>query len=286
MALVPLLGGLGRRPQPAPTMSVLFPRWFDLVEHIEDVYFVYSLISTCYEASLLDFRAHPKFIADSVRRAKADLQLLGITATRESSDSIDEKQRDRAIAEMEWLLDIFRHMEHAEIDQIARESLRADAARIRLFAIPIALARSLPVSPSLLIELAATPSNRHRLWSILETCDRLELFPNQYRTYAHLAEANMVRWLEFPMEMGKPPAEIKPLTVLRHSQRDGTEWESHYFKFRDPETYNGHWLVGFAGTYDTAKEPYLRGAGTLSKFNELDSKTLDEHIADYQPRLR
>jgi hypothetical protein len=284
LPLVPLVGSFWGGKDPPEAVSALFPAWFELVEHLDDIGGVYSLIASCHAVGLLDFADYPQFVADSVRRARRDLALIaGAGASSQPGDdsACPDRSLSRARSDLEWLLDLFSHMEHPDIPQIVVDSLESTCQNVQLFAIPAALGRGIAVKDELLSALAARPSNRHKLWRLLEQSENLSRFPPGYATIQKLAEANLVMWLEFPTEMGRAPEEIEPLTVVRSVDEQGDPIESHFFKFRHPEYMDGEWFVGFAGTYATGGVPTLVGSGTFSRFEVLESKSIAEHVADY-----
>lgn len=280
LPLAPLIGSFWGGREPVPEMAALFPRWFDLVDHLDDVYHVYSVISKCQDGGVIDYSDYPNFVTASVFRAKRTLETIsscGVSPT----DSQSSKSLARAKTELEWILDLFGEMHHAEIPEILRQCLDSTVDQVKLFAIVSALKHHIPVSTSTLRALAVSPTNRHRLWRLLDYSGHLDRFPAKYRTNRMLAEANMVRWLEFPTEMGRPPEEIEPLTVIRLRDANDEPCEAYFFKFRHPDFLGGEWFVGFGGTYRIHDTPKLTGDGTFSRFDALESKSIEDHVATY-----
>jgi len=53
MPLIPLLGSFWGGRTPPPEVAVMFPAWFNLVDHLQDTYHVYSLNSQCQAVALI-----------------------------------------------------------------------------------------------------------------------------------------------------------------------------------------------------------------------------------------
>lgn len=144
------------------------------------------------------------------------------------------------------------------------------------------LARGETPQSALLDRYAADRETRKVLFDALDTANRRDLFPSKYLTWEMLAEADLVAWLCHPNELGAPPSEIE--LVARLPEPGAASQDSAYFlfKYRMHEPHwaakNG-WLAGVAGPYDTAGEPRTHGRGTFSRFEAIDFRSPEEHVA-------
>ena len=72
--------------------------------------------------------------------------------------------------------------------------------------------------------------------------------------------------------------------MARIPQPGASSQDSAYFvfKYRMHEPHwaaKDGWLAGVAGPYDTAGEPCSSGRGTFSRFEAIDSRSPEEHVA-------
>lgn len=127
---------------------------------------------------------------------------------------------------------------------------------------------------------AAKPSTRKLLFETLAREDRLELFPQEYRTWEALAEGDLVYWLLHPNELGAAPDYMELMATVPAPPPDAS---LTYFVFRfrmQPPHWaaqDGH-MAGIAGPYDTSGDPAPHASGTFSRFEAYDSRTANEHV--------
>jgi hypothetical protein len=144
-----------------------------------------------------------------------------------------------------------------------------------------ALDKGDPPPPTLLLRFAENRETRKVLFDTLESFDKTALFPEQFRTWELMAEADLVAWLCHPNELGVPPSDIE--LVARVSEPDAAETSVYFvFRFRTSEPHwaaKDGWLAGVVGPCDTTAPaaPYARG--TFSHFEPIDSRTAEEHVA-------
>lgn len=137
------------------------------------------------------------------------------------------------------------------------------------------------MSASEIERVAADPETRITLLGELANIGRLDLAPAQHRTQTAIAESDMVRWVTYPTELGRPPDDIE---LLGQATLDdaGHPADLLLFKFRTHAPHwsadNG-WMVGAAGPYRRADQPTLKAGGlTFSSFAQLEEMPLAEHI--------
>jgi hypothetical protein len=83
--------------------------------------------------------------------------------------------------------------------------------------------------PSVVTRVAADPEARRRLFEDLCELDRLELMPSGYRTQQALAEAELVEWLTYPAELGRPPTAIEFVELIS-ADTDGGPVDLYVFR--------------------------------------------------------
>jgi hypothetical protein len=149
---------------------------------------------------------------------------------------------------------------------------------------PVTQALQKGESPSTthLMRFAENRETRKVLFNTLETFGKLELFPEQYRTWELMAEADLVAWLCHPSELGAPPSQME--LVARVPEPGGASTDSVYFvfRFRTEEPHwaaKDGWFAGVAGPCRLSDPPLPYTGGTFSRFEPIDSCTPAEHVA-------
>ena len=179
--------------------------------------------------------------------------------------------RDRAAI----LLDAMQCVPGTEnIDEL-QAALKLKDARLVYFAAMSLLEHEVEVPEATLEQIAASPEMRG--WLYQELAKRGETFPAKYATQAALAEADMVKWLAFPTELGRAPDEIALGKIVTIEDSD-----YYVFKFRTVGTYwasSKGWMAGVAGPYEHGGEPSAESPGTFSSFDAYGSKTPAQHVA-------
>ncbi len=135
--------------------------------------------------------------------------------------------------------------------------------------------------PSVLVRVASEAECRVVLVKALEDTRRLDLLPVALRTQAVLAEAEMVQWLIYPTELGRPPDEIEPVGVQPMRHAEGVA-DLYVFRFRarEPHWAAEHgWLVGVAGPYLRSAQPTSNSLNaTFSRFEPYDPERVHESV--------
>jgi len=128
---------------------------------------------------------------------------------------------------------------------------------------------------------AADPECRLAVVEGLAELGQADLIAERWRTQLSIAEANMVRWLSFPTELGRPPTQIEHLQTFRIDD-DGHPADLFLFKFRtDPPHWSAGkgWMTGVSGPFWQDGPPAAQSGGmTFSRFEALDSRSPAEHL--------
>jgi len=124
--------------------------------------------------------------------------------------------------------------------------------------------------------IAGDHLTRAALFETLKRLERLERFPARWRTWDAFACAEMVQWLNYPTELGEPPAAIEKVKVIQETS-GGEVLSLYIWRFREEP--NGPWLVGISGPYELAGTPQpVHGHLTFSQFTRWDASTPEEHV--------
>ena len=91
------------------------------------------------------------------------------------------------------------------------------------------------------------------------------LYPDEFRGQAALAESDLVNWLTYPTELGRPPDEIELVQAIPFHTESDVGWADYFlFRFR---THTPHWsardgwIAGISGPLFRHRATYHSGAG-------------------------
>jgi hypothetical protein len=133
--------------------------------------------------------------------------------------------------------------------------------------------------PTAVARVAADPEARRRLFNGLTELDRLELMPPEHRTQEALAESELVEWLTYPAELGRPPTAIEFAELVSADTEEGPV-DLYVFRFRAKggRLRRGSWFAGVAGPYRRKDAPTTRGGDmTFSAFTPWDEQSPLDH---------
>lgn len=216
------------------------------------------------------------------RRTEAlarDLQLHGPTVRWDEEHGYSDKRHEAGV-----MLDLLSQLRLGE-GRACLEAAALHAERwIALWGV-IGLARLGEVPPAAGVERAARdPECRIVMFDALQALGKLDLMPASERTQSKLAEADMVRWLTFPTELGCAPDEIEQIAVVP-MEHGSDPADLFAFRFRTTEPHwaaKDGWMVGVAGPFLRGSEPSSQACGsTFSQFeayNEQDIRGSIESI--------
>ena len=131
-------------------------------------------------------------------------------------------------------------------------------------------------------QIASNPATRSFLYEVLKHYERLELFPDQYRSETAQAEARLVYWMMHPNELQDAPQAIEVVeTVTREVDEQSCRF--HVFRYQMP---TGHWaaddwLLGLAGPYIDNEPPYSGLAGAFSRCGDKHGDILPSDLVDW-----
>jgi hypothetical protein len=125
---------------------------------------------------------------------------------------------------------------------------------------------------------AACPETRLTLYKHIAELGRADVFPGEYFTQKHFAEADMVRWLTFPTELNTVPDEIELMGIL-NCRFAGQRFYLWRFRTVDPHEHaRDGWLAGLSGPFGENDQLSAESTGgTFSCFKKWDEMAPIEH---------
>jgi hypothetical protein len=183
-------------------------------------------------------------------------------------------------SELAVCLDVLGYFDDESSRQMLELCTDLDDPWPKLFAVVSLVRRACIVPAHSLDEVARDSETRRILLQSLAALNRHKLFPQAWLTREALAEADMVRWLVFPTELGQAPDEIELMGRFPFASEEGPT-EYFVFRFRTVEPHwaaKSGWMAGVAGPYLPVAEIEPSGAyGCFSHFNAWDLMTAEEH---------
>lgn len=178
---------------------------------------------------------------------------------------------------------------HPDIDARLRQASELRDSVLAFHAAGSLIENGASVSPAVLEHIASAPQGRDQLYRLLKRQGLLALFPERFRRQASLAEADMVRWLMSPSELGRAPDEIELIGTVPVTTSDGAATYTYFvFRYRARERLTrqmGEWLVGVSGPFLDGS-PSIDGLGdTFSSAEEWDDRPVEQWVDDLQELL-
>lgn len=134
-----------------------------------------------------------------------------------------------------------------------------------------------PVAREEIVAMVQNPSIRLQVYRLLESYNRVDLFPSDYLTQEKAAESFMVNWLEFPTELGCAPDEILFRRLVTIT--DGQDVGYYAFAFRTSQRgWDTRWLAGICGPYVAEAQPYDTPEKVFSRFKAVEDVRLEEEV--------
>jgi len=187
------------------------------------------------------------------------------------------------------LLDLFGWIPSPDTDRALHEALSLRDPRLVGYATASLVRRGATVPPPAFELAAASAESRASLFEMLSDQERGDLFPARWATQAALAESVLVRWLEFPTELGRPPTAIQLMKVVSEDVAGDhgiMDWYLFRFRSTDDDWKKHGWMAGVAGPFERKSEPTTRDWGdTFSEFEEWASQSPEAHVASVRETI-
>ena len=179
------------------------------------------------------------------------------------------------------ILDLMGHLPTESVVPRLQAATERRDLRLVCFATVSLLRRGQAVAPGIIHRVAADAEVRSQFYDNLDDIDRLDLFPDEFKTQEALAESELVDWLVFPTELGRAPNEIELMDKFTDADRKTI---SFVFRFRTHEPHwaaEDGWMAGVSGPYLIDQIPTTdSGWATFSKFRKWDEASAEEHFED------
>lgn len=178
---------------------------------------------------------------------------------------------------LELICDICRYFRKEYFVDSLNKALWIGNQHIRFYAVATLLTFGCEAPMSIIEALANDMEYANLTYHLLKQYRLEKFFPAECSTPEYLAQSDLVRWLNYPTELGKSPDEIEYLGKVRKGEK------FYIFRFRsDSENLNpevrGQWMIGWSGSK----------GGTFSTFdlyNDYKQLTNDKTVKYIKKKL-
>lgn len=265
--------------------KIIFPKIFQGLSNKKLHFNIYLLTLTYLENNAINVDGNKEFIENVLKESRENYnQILKLQSLKKDKNWIwDIEEYNEIREDYGLLLDLFGYIKNEEIKQELYKALDLLDAKEKYFAISSLLNQNVTdINKKYFEEVAADPEIRNSLYNKLKQINKLQYYPKKYLTQAYFAEADMIKWLSYPTELGRFPDEIELMRVIRTNIEDKGDVEFYLYKFKSrgsKELIDAGWLAGMAGYYVKKEKPTTDNYGfTFSNFEKWDGKTADEHV--------
>ena len=148
---------------------------------------------------------------------------------------------------LELICDICRYFHKEYFVDSLNKALWIGNQHIRFYAVATLLTFGCEAPMSIIEALANDMEYANLTYHLLKHYRLEKFFPAECSTPEYLAQSDLVRWLNYPTELGKSPDEIEYLGKVRKGEK------FYIFRFRsDSENLSpdvrGQWLIGWSGS--------------------------------------
>ena len=171
---------------------------------------------------------------------------------------------------LEILVDVAKYFNDTELLDLVHETLKLQNNTIKMFAVLTLLCNNKPVDAKMLTDLSSDLETASRFYDQLELVKKTEFFDKTYASQEYIAKSNLVNWLKYPTELGKPPNKIEFVDTI---EKENIVY--YIFKFTtDIEKFkNDEWLLGISGGYE--KDTILTSSTTGFTFSMFEKMETD-----------
>lgn len=248
---------------PLENYPVFEAKYQELKHTLVDVYsHVDNGIANCMALIILNKDPELKLFNEEEKEAliEATIRKLGdiiyyLDTTQEIHGSVYD--------DLELIIDLSIYMKNGEIlnliNKLSSYNLNYSC---KLFILKYKLINNMELTG--LDELLNNKDEITRLVSIFENCGALDKLPVGKITQEEIARSNMIRWLEYPTELGEVPEEIELLGTF---MCDGNV--CYMYKFKNSNFRIKEYMLGVSGGYEKDKITARNTGWTFSNFEEI-----------------
>lgn len=175
---------------------------------------------------------------------------------------------------LELIIDLATYLNDYDIESlINRISNYKMNFSCKLFIMKYKIINNLEIESGKIEELLKSKKELERVVNLFEKNNMLDKLPLNNITQEEIAKSNMIKWLEYPTELGKIPDEIELIGKF--------EFNNHMYyayKFKSNDFIVKDFMLGIAGGYEKDKITSITTGCTFSKFEVLKDNYIQQAI--------
>jgi len=209
--------------------------------------------------------------------------------SREEPEGYEWKWNDRyqkLREDMILILFLMSYVRGETIVEALSESLNSRDLVMACWAARGLMANGCQIPPEKIEEMAACAESRNCLFELLDSENRLELFPQRYANQEAMAESVMVEWLASDEGPGRAPDEIELMETF--TEEDSEELYC-LFRFQNLAPHpaaDAGWMAGLAGPFWIEDKPSTMARNhPVSLYEKWESKKPVEHYRSLRAHM-
>ncbi len=183
---------------------------------------------------------------------------------------------DNVRTALEILLDVSCYINNEETLKLIQEfndlPLRADE---QIFLLKTEAINDIEMNKDHLIEIANSERDAYRILSAMEGAGREDLLKDANMTQEKVALSNMIRWLEYPTELGDTLDEISLVDTM---EIENIVFYIYKFTSVKDELKDRGYMVGISGGFPKDKVTTVNTGDTFSKFERIEEDYKEQAI--------
>ena len=257
---------------PLENYQLFEAKFIELKHTLVDVYYhVDNGIANCMALIILNNDPELRYFTEEEKNGLITATIRKLKDIKEYLDNNDDIH-ESVYNDLELIIDLASHMNNQEISNLITTLSNYELNySCHLFIIKYKLINNIEITN--INEMVENKDEIERLVSIFERENKIDLLPTDKITQESIARSNMIRWLEYPTELGKTPEIIE---LLDEFEVDGLT--CYAYKYKDSNFKIKEYMIGVSGGYPKGKITSKDSGWTFSNFDLVES--------DYLPQAR
>ena len=256
-------------------------KYIELKHTLIEVYdHVDNGIANCMALIMLNNDPEFRYLNDEEKNVLINATIRKLNAIANYLDN-NENIFPSVYEDLELIIDLASHMKNPKITELIKNLEKYNLTySCKLFIIKYKLINNIEIAN--IEEMLENKDEIERLISIFEKENKLDLLPLEKITQESIARSNMIRWLEYPTEIGHKPEIIE---LLGEFEIDGIV--CYAYKFKDSNFKIKDYMIGISGGYEKGKITACDTGWTFSNFELVNdnyinqAKSMVEQIKGY-----
>jgi hypothetical protein len=245
-------------------------KFIELKHTLVDVYYhVDNGIANCMALIILNNDPELRYFNEEEKNILIEATIRKLNDIKNYIDN-NKDIHESVYNDLEVIIDLSSYLKNQEISNlVVKLSSYKLNYSAHLFIIKYKLINEIEINN--LDKMLENLDEIERLVSIYEKCNKIDLLPLDKITQESIAKSNMMRWLEYPTELGKMPESIE---LLDEFEVDGLS--CYAYKFKDSTFKIKDYMIGVSGGYEKGKITARDTGWTFSNFELVNDDYIEQ----------